>query len=84
MWAPGRIPAGTVLHGMMSHMDIWPTTAAMAGLQTLSNSKYVGNDGKPIWFDGIDNSAYVTGRAKQSARNEWVYIDPPLSGPGGM
>ena len=30
MWAPGRIPAGTVLHGMMSHMDVWPTTAAMA------------------------------------------------------
>jgi arylsulfatase A-like enzyme len=75
MWAPGRLQAGTVLHGMMSHMDIWPTTAAMAGLSTPSNSEYVGNDGKPIWFDGIDNSAYVTGKTKQSARQEWVYID---------
>ena len=75
MWAPGRIPAGTVLHGMMSHMDIWPTTATMAGLKPPSNSEYVGNDGKPIWFDGIDNSDYVTGKTKQSARQEWVYID---------
>ena len=32
MWSPGRIPAGQVLHEMMSHMDVWPTTAAMVGL----------------------------------------------------
>jgi arylsulfatase A-like enzyme len=32
MWAPGKIPAGRVLHEMMSHMDVWPTTAAMVGL----------------------------------------------------
>jgi arylsulfatase A-like enzyme len=83
MWAPGRIPAGTVLHGMMSHMDIWPTTAAMAGLTPPPHGEYMGNDGKPIFFDGYDNSAYVTGRATAhgrfgeplSARREWVYID---------
>ena len=33
------------------------------------------NSGKPIYFDGIDNSAYITGKAKHSARNGWVYID---------
>jgi len=32
MWAPGKIPAGVVLDQMMSHMDVWPTTAAMVGL----------------------------------------------------
>ena len=32
MWAPGRIPAGQVLTEMMSHMDVWPTTATMVGL----------------------------------------------------
>jgi arylsulfatase len=31
--------------------------------------------GKPIYFDGIDNSAYVTGKAMQSARDGWVYIN---------
>ena len=75
MRAPGRIAAGTVKHGMMSHMDVWPTTAAMAGLKTPSNGEYQGNDGKPIFFDGIDNSAYVMGKAEKSARTEWIYIE---------
>jgi arylsulfatase A-like enzyme len=83
MWAPGRIPAGTVLNGMMSHMDIWPTTAAMVGLTPPPHGDWIGNDGKPIYFDGYDNSAYVTGHAKErgrfgeplSARHDWVYID---------
>jgi arylsulfatase len=83
MWAPGRIPAGTVLHGMMSHMDVWPTTAAMAGLTPPPHGEYMGNDGKPIYFDGYDNSAYVTGKATArgrfeeplSARHDWIYID---------
>jgi hypothetical protein len=35
----------------------------------------VGNDGKPIYFDGIDNSAYVTGKSPSSARNSFIYID---------
>ena len=29
---------------------------------------WVGNDGKPIYFDSIDNSAYVLGKAQHSAR----------------
>ena len=75
IWAPGRVQPGTVKHGMMSHMDVWPTTAAMAGLKPPSNGEYTGNDGKPIFFDGIDNSAYVTGKADKSARTEWIYIE---------
>jgi arylsulfatase A-like enzyme len=74
MWAPGRIPAGQVLDQMMSHMDVWPTTAAMVGLKP-PPAEWVDNDGKGIYFDGIDNSAYVTGKAPHSARNSWVYID---------
>ncbi len=74
MWAPGKIPAGAVYHEMMSHMDVWPTTAAMVGL-TPPPHDWVGNDGKPIYFDGIDNSAYVMGKAPHSARDSWIYID---------
>jgi len=74
MWAPGRIPAGQVLTEMMSHMDVWPTTAAMAGI-TPPPADWVDNSGKGIYFDGIDNSAYVTGKARHSARNTWIYID---------
>ncbi len=75
MWAPGRIPAGLVLHEMMSHMDVWPTTAAMVGLKSPTKGEMMDNNGKPIYFDGIDNSAYVTGKAKHSARDSWIYID---------
>ena len=32
-------------------------------------------DGKAIYFDGVDNSAYVTGKSMHSARGSWVYID---------
>ena len=75
MWAPGKIPAGVVLHEMMSHMDVWPTTATMVGLQAPAKGEMMDNSGKPIYFDGIDNSAYVTGKAKRSARDSWIYID---------
>jgi arylsulfatase len=34
----------------------------------------VDNDGKPIYFDSIDNSNYILGKAQHSARKSWVYI----------
>jgi arylsulfatase A-like enzyme len=75
MWSPGRIPAGQVLSEMMSHMDVWPTTATMAGLTPPPHGEWKDNNGKPIYFDGIDNTAYVTGKAKHSARDSWIYTD---------
>ena len=75
MWAPGKIPAGQVLTEMMSHMDVWPTTATMVGLTPPPHGEMKDNNGKPIYFDGIDNSAYVTGKAKHSARDGWIYTD---------
>ena len=75
MWAPGRIPAGQVLYEMMSHMDVWPTTATMVGLTPPPHGEWKDNNGKAIYFDGIDNTAYVTGKAKHSARNGWIYTD---------
>jgi hypothetical protein len=34
---------------------------------------WVGNDGKPIYFDSIDNSDYILGKSPHSARNSWIY-----------
>ena len=59
---------------MMSHIDLWATLATMVGL-TPPPPEWVGDDGKPIYFDSIDNSAYVLGKAPHSARTSWVYID---------
>ena len=33
------------------------------------------NNGKPIYFDSIDNSAYILGKAQHSARRSWIYIN---------
>jgi Sulfatase len=74
MWWPGHIPASVQLGEMMSHIDCWATLATMVGL-TPPPHDWVGNDGKGIYFDSIDNSAYVLGRAPHSARTSWVYID---------
>jgi arylsulfatase A-like enzyme len=74
MWWPGHIPAGRTYNEMMSHIDGWATLAAMVGL-TPPPHDWVGNDGKPIYFDSIDNSAYILGTEPHSARTSWVYID---------
>jgi arylsulfatase len=74
MWWPNHIPAGARYGEMMSNMDAWATLAGMAGL-TPPPHDWVGNDGKGIYFDSIDNSAYILGEAQHSARKSWVYID---------
>ena len=50
MWWPGHIPARAKYDEMMSHIDAWATLAAMVGL-TPPPHEWVGNDGKPIYFD---------------------------------
>jgi arylsulfatase len=75
MWWPGHIPAGAKYDEMMSHIDCWSTLAKMVGLTPPPHGAWTGNDGKPIYFDSIDNSAYILGNAKHSARRSWIYID---------
>jgi len=74
MWWPGHIPAGVRYDEMMSHIDCW-STLAMAGITPPPHGAWKDNNGKPIYFDSIDNSAYILGKAKHSARNSWVYIN---------
>jgi arylsulfatase len=74
MWWPGHVQAGGRFDEMMSHIDCWATLAAMVNL-TPPPHDWVGNDGKPIYFDSIDNSAYILGQAQHSARTSWIYID---------
>ena len=60
---------------MMSHIDLWSTLATMVGLTPPPHGAWTDNDGKPIYFDSIDNSAYIMGKAKHSARTSWIYVD---------
>lgn len=63
MWAPGRIPAGTVSGELVTTMDILPSLAAIIG-------KPLPDAGNPI--DGLDLSATITGE-QSSAREEFIY-----------
>ena len=54
---------------------VWPTTATMVGLKSPTKGETLDNNGKPIYFDGVDNSAYVTGKAPHSPRGSWIYAD---------
>jgi len=72
---PGHISAGVQYGEMMSHIDCWSTLAAMAGITPPPHGEMKDNNGKPIYFDSIDNSAYILGKQKHSARTSWVYIN---------
>jgi arylsulfatase A-like enzyme len=74
MWWPDHIPAGAQYGEMMSHIDCWSTLATMAGITPPPHGEWKGNDGKPIYFDSIDNSAYILGKAPHSARTTWIFI----------
>jgi arylsulfatase A-like enzyme len=74
MWWPSHIPANVRYDEMMSHIDCWATLSSMAGI-TPPPHDWVGNDGKGIYFDSIDNSPYILGKAPHSARTSWVYVD---------
>ena len=75
MWWPDHIPAGAKYDEMMSHIDCWATLASMVGVKPPPHGEWKDNNGKPIYFDSIDNSAYILGKAKHSARDSWIYID---------
>jgi arylsulfatase len=74
MWWPGHIAAGVTYGEMMSHIDCWSTLAAMCGITPPPTGEMMDNNGKPIYFDSIDNSAYILGKAQHSARKSWIYI----------
>src|SRR5206468_660794 len=68
-------PAAAKYGEMMTHIDCWSTLASMVGITPPPKGEMKDNKGKPIYFDSIDNSAYILGKAEHSARKSWVYID---------
>jgi arylsulfatase A-like enzyme len=75
MWWPNHIPAGVQYGEMMSHIDCWSTLASMAGITPPPTGEMKDNNGKPIYFDSIDNSAYILGKSPHSARKSWIFIN---------
>jgi arylsulfatase A-like enzyme len=75
---PGKIKPGSVLNGIVSHIDMFPTLLAAAGnehvTQDLLEGCTVGPMKYKVHLDGYNQIPYMTGAAKESPRNALVYF----------
>jgi arylsulfatase len=83
---PGKIEAGSVCNGIVSHLDWLPTLVAAAGepdiTQKLLQGHQVGNKNFKIHLDGYNMLDYWTGKTDKSPRKEFFYFsdDGDLTG----
>ena len=75
---PGKIKAGSVLNGIVSHQDMLPTLLAAAGEpdinQKLLNGYKAGSKTFKVHIDGINMVPYLTGQVKESPRTFFFYV----------
>jgi arylsulfatase len=75
---PGKIKANTVLNGIVSHVDMFPTLLAIAGdpdvTTRLLNGATVGAKKFKVHLDGYNMVPYFTGEAKESPRQALFYF----------
>ncbi|MGA9276575.1 arylsulfatase [Ilumatobacter sp.] len=75
---PGHIPAGSVLNGIVSHNDWFPTLLAAAGNTDIAENLKEGTELNgadfKVHLDGQDQLAYITGESDESARHHFFYV----------
>jgi len=75
---PGKIKPGSVFNGIVSHIDMFPTILEIAGnpavKQQLLDGATVNGQRYNVHLDGDSMVDYLTGKAKDSPRNEIVYF----------
>jgi arylsulfatase A-like enzyme len=75
---PGKIKAGSVLNGIVSHIDLFPTILAAAGdpdvTAKLLKGCTVGGKSFRVHLDGYNMIPYFTGEVKESPRNWIMYM----------
>jgi arylsulfatase A-like enzyme len=75
---PEKIKAGSVLNGIVSHIDMFPTLLTIAGNPNVTEQLLNGCtvDGKPfhVHLDGFNQLPYITGEVTESPRNEIIYF----------
>ncbi len=76
---PGKFPAGTTVTGIVSHEDWLPPFAAAAGepgiKQKLAAGTTLAGRRYRNYVDGYDQLAYLAGKAEESPRNEFFYVN---------
>ena len=75
---PGKIKAGTVLNGIVTHQDWLATFLAAAGepdiKEKLLKGHKVGDKTFKVHIDGFNMLPYLTGEVKESPRQSFFYI----------
>jgi arylsulfatase len=75
---PGRIPAGKVRNGIMSHNDWFPTLLAAAGVDDIAAQLKAGADlggtSYKVHLDGHNQLPYLAGEVDESPRNFFFYV----------
>jgi arylsulfatase len=75
---PARIPAGTVLNGMVSHNDWFVTLLAAAGepdiAERLRSGAELAGTTYRVHLDGHNQLPYLTGEADESPRRHFFYV----------
>ncbi len=76
---PGKIKAGSVLNGIVSHIDMLPTLLAVAGgdpeiKEKLLKGYKVGDKTFKVHLDGYNMVPYLTGEVKESPRRSVMYF----------
>ena len=72
---PGHIPAGVQLRRNDVAHRLLVNTGSDGRHHSAAHGEMKDNNGKPIYFDSIDNSAYILGKSPHSARKSWIYIN---------
>ncbi|KAA0074116.1 arylsulfatase [Tardiphaga sp. P9-11] len=74
---PGKIQPGRVFNGITSHEDVLPTVLAAAGepdvVAKCKAGYATGEKTYKVHLDGFNQLPYLTGEAKESAREQFVY-----------
>ena len=75
---PGRIEAGRVANGIVSHLDWLPTLLSAAGDPDVKQKLLTGHEAGGTTFrvhlDGYDLMPYLTGDVQESPRTEFFYF----------
>jgi arylsulfatase len=75
---PGRIPAGAVSNGIISHLDWLPTLLAAAGepeiREKLLDGHEAGEKTFRVHLDGYNQLPFLTGESDENPRKEFFYF----------
>ncbi len=73
---PGKVPAGAISNGIQSHLDLFSTLAAAAGIKDVAADLRASHH---VYIDGINNLSHWQGQGPSLRENYIYYNESTLS-----